>query len=691
MKKLLCITLAIIIMLSSVNIIASAKTIDPENHPGIVSLDGKKIVIIGNSMVFYGNCVIQGNIGQKDEGYLHQLISANGENADVYDFTYSGKKLEYIYDNYISLMDPAFFSDVDYLVLSEGNQVNEDLLSTVNKYLALFPKDVEFRFLRNPIMLESHLPNLIEGVNDIKNAGYTVVDWGHLIYDIYTGATQVPGATLPFNRNTFIKNNIGFKNGDGVVYGVGNPGDNNHQNPLSGYITAQMLYSSLTNRSAILNDYNFCYDTGIHPYFNIDNFAKVHYTGPEKTNFTEVFRSPKDMLGLQILIDEYLTKEGVHPLTIYKDDDSCVTGELNAFTYCPKCNISTDTKEYIDPTNLKEHTLEFTNSIAPTCTKNGMTASVNCTTCGKSFMTATPIESTGHNIKEKLTKATLSASGSNKEICLYCDKIFKNTYISRIKSVTLTNTAYVFDATQRKPSVKVVDTNNKKLTLDIDYSVTYPENPVEVGFYTAAVKFKGNYAGTKKLTYKVMPGMVNGFNAKTVSNSSLELSFKPVDKATHYRIYQYNSKTKEYEFLVTTQDTTVLLENLSSARKYKFSIRAFTKLEDKNCYSDFYSYVTALTKPDMPTVKKATSTKKGIAKLTFKGVSRAEGYRITYSTDKTFKKSKSVYVKKADISYATLKKLASGKKYYFKIRAFRRLVNEKVFSAYSDVLSVKVK
>ncbi len=274
----------------------------------IVSLDGKKIMIVGNSMAYYGNCVIFGNQGEKDEGYFYQLIKQNGENATVIDHTYSGKKLDYIYEHYISKLSESE-RDVDYLVLSEGNQYNDNLLGTVEKYLKLFPKDTEFRFLRQPMMFESDLTCLLEGVKDLRDNGYIVVDWGQLVYDIYHNGKSVPNSTLTFNRESFMKENLGYKNGKGKVHGSGNRGDRNHENLLSGYITAQMLYSSITNRPAVNTDCSFCYDTSIHPYFDIDTFAMVHYTDPlHPTNFNEIFRSEKDMLGLQLLIDEYLKK-----------------------------------------------------------------------------------------------------------------------------------------------------------------------------------------------------------------------------------------------------------------------------------------------------------------------------------------------------------------------------------------------
>lgn len=84
-------------------------------------------------------------------------------------------------------------------------------------------------------------------------------------------------------------------------------------------------------------------------------------------------------------------------------------------------------------------------------------------------------------------------------------------------------------------------------------------------------------------------------------------------------------------------------------------------------------------------VKKQKGNK---AKLSWKKVKGADGYRIVYSTDKKLKKS----VKKASTSKTscTLKKLSKGKKYYVKVQAYKKGKNgKKVYGSYSAVKKFK--
>lgn len=81
--------------------------------------------------------------------------------------------------------------------------------------------------------------------------------------------------------------------------------------------------------------------------------------------------------------------------------------------------------------------------------------------------------------------------------------------------------------------------------------------------------------------------------------------------------------------------------------------------------------------------------KKGKVKLTFKKVKGADGYEICYATNKKFKKSKKMTVKSPK---ATLKKPKKGKKYFIKVRAFKRNASsKKVFGTYSKTVKIAIK
>lgn len=76
-------------------------------------------------------------------------------------------------------------------------------------------------------------------------------------------------------------------------------------------------------------------------------------------------------------------------------------------------------------------------------------------------------------------------------------------------------------------------------------------------------------------------------------------------------------------------------------------------------------------------------------KLSWKKVSLAEGYQITYALNKKFtKRKKHITTKKKKY---TIKKLKRNKTYYFKVRAYKGKKKSRVYGAYSKVRKVKIK
>ncbi|WP_026528018.1 fibronectin type III domain-containing protein [Butyrivibrio sp. VCD2006] len=68
------------------------------------------------------------------------------------------------------------------------------------------------------------------------------------------------------------------------------------------------------------------------------------------------------------------------------------------------------------------------------------------------------------------------------------------------------------------------------------------------------------------------------------------------------------------------------------------------------------------------------------------------GYEIQYCTDKNFQKDvKSVNISKAKNTSKTIKKLKAGRKYYFRIRTFKKKGADKIYSKWSKTKNIKVK
>ena len=309
MKKLLSLLLVILIIMATFTG-CSAKT---NKEP--VSLDGKKIMFIGNSFTHYGNVVIKkGQTVQSqeersnDQGYFYQICKKNGAEVNVTNWCYGGHDLSSLFEvckanrgcDGVIHKDDIVDKNFDYVVMQQGSLANNstDFLEKCELVMNFFKEanpDVKFVFL---VHEQAHTRGAvwIPQVKELEKKGVTIVDWGKLVYDLINGNEKVPNATQEYNKNSFI---VSKSKEDGY-----------HPNVLTGYITALMTYCAITGESAVGQDYSFCNDSSIHPYFNFLRFRSTYYTYKNATtNFAEIFDSQSDMKGIQKLIDKYLAKK----------------------------------------------------------------------------------------------------------------------------------------------------------------------------------------------------------------------------------------------------------------------------------------------------------------------------------------------------------------------------------------------
>ena len=99
---------------------------------------------------------------------------------------------------------------------------------------------------------------------------------------------------------------------------------------------------------------------------------------------------------------------------------------------------------------------------------------------------------------------------------------------------------------------------------------------------------------------------------------------------------------------------------------------------------------TPVKKPGQVKGLKLKAGKKKVT-VTYKKVSGATSYKVTYSTSKKFKKAKTVTVKSGKTVKKTISKLKSKKTYYVKVRAVKKVKGKSYIGKWSAVKKVKIK
>ncbi|MCD8124821.1 MAG: fibronectin type III domain-containing protein [Lachnospiraceae bacterium] len=183
------------------------------------------------------------------------------------------------------------------------------------------------------------------------------------------------------------------------------------------------------------------------------------------------------------------------------------------------------------------------------------------------------------------------------------------------------------------------------------------------------------------------PAKVSGLKVAVRDDDELTLKWTKVSGATGYQIYRYDTSTGKWKKIKTTSKNRYEVENLTSATKYKFKVRAYTKSNGKTTFGSYSATLTTYTEPEEVENLKASAKTTTSVTLKWSKVSRATKYQV-YIYDTAQKK----YVRKTTVSgtSATISGLSSGTTYKFKVRAY--LLSDsgknKYYGDFSDVYKV---
>ncbi len=185
--------------------------------------------------------------------------------------------------------------------------------------------------------------------------------------------------------------------------------------------------------------------------------------------------------------------------------------------------------------------------------------------------------------------------------------------------------------------------------------------------------------------HKPALGKVSNIKCVKSSASAIKLTWDKTDGADAYKI-SFSTDKKLWKTL-TTDKNYVTVKNLKPARRYYLKVTAVSKGTD----GAEGVIVSVCTKPSKTVLIKVKSLKNKSVTIRWKKLDNVSGYEISYTAD-SFSKKKSV--KTAAVTKGTSKtlgKLKRGKKYRFRVRAYKNFGSRKIYGAYSKVLSIRIR
>lgn len=366
-------------------------------------------------------------------------------------------------------------------------------------------------------------------------------------------------------------------------------------------------------------------------------------------------------------------------------------------TYYYKFYLRSDDKTYwSDISSFKtthDHDYMSETVKQPTCTSEGV-EKFTCAICETEI--AKPIALATHDYKDKVVAPTYLEQGYTLHTCSVCGESYTDTYTEKLTlgnvtgfksaEITIDSVLLTWNRVSEAQGYIIyrynfADKNWIEVARTISNIFEYEVRALPVGtveqFAIKAYKMvEGKEISSPEypiLKTSTRPEPVAKFSVKSVTDSSITLTWSKVKNSDGYLLYTYDSAKKIWRKLTMIKDpsvTSYTASKLKSGTNYQYIIYSIKKIDD----SQFASSETCLmaaysTKPAAVSGFKVSSISADAVKLTWNKVSGAAGY-IFYRYDN----AKKTYVRVAKIGTSnlyTVSKLSSGTTYKFAVKAYK--------------------
>ena len=604
-----------------------------------VSLNGKTLLLNTDYSVSYNNNTAAGtaNVSISGMGNYSGSVTTNFTitKADISEAAVTLEETSFTYDG--SAKTPAVTVTLDGKTLL----LNTDYSVSYNNNIEVGTADVSISGMGN--YSGSVTTNFTITKADISEAAVTLEKSSYT----YDGSAKTPAVTVSLNGKTLVLNtdysvsydkNTEVGTADAIISGMGN---------YTGNTTATFTITKadISNAAVTLEKTSFTYD------------------GKAKTPAVTVTLNGKTL----VLNTDYSVS---YNNNIEVGTADAIISGMGNYTGSATAHFTITKAAEVVKTDISKATVTLEKT-SFTYDGKAKTPAVTVTLNGKTLVLNTDYSvSYNNNIEVGTADAIISGMGNYTGSATAHFTITKaaevvKTDISKA-TVTLEKTSFTYDGKAKTPAVTVT-LNGKTLVLNTDYSVSYNNN-IEVGTADAIISGLGNYTGSATAHFKITKASAPSITCKkTLYKVSYGAAPFKINASSKGKMTFTSSKPKIVAVNKNTGKVTIKNTGIAT-----ITIKA-GKASKK---------VTVKVYPKKPSVKPTAAKGKKLC-LKWPKDKRASGYKVQISTDKNFKKGvKSKNVSKT--SY-TFKKLKTGKKYYVRIRSYKKYGKEMLYSKWSKI------
>ena len=366
-------------------------------------------------------------------------------------------------------------------------------------------------------------------------------------------------------------------------------------------------------------------------------------------------------------------------VTIPAVEATCTTAGKTEGKECKYCGLITTAQKTV---KAKGHTEVTDKAVAATCTKEGKTEGKHCSVCNEVTVKQEVVKALGHKeVVDAGYAATCTATGlTDGKHCTVCSAVtVKQEVIKALGHKEVVDAAVAATCTtDGKTEGKHCDRCNAVL---VAQNVIWAFGHSEVANVETAATTE--IEGLVKTTCTTCNAVTNEKVVPMIGTVKLA--------ATKY---VYNGKVRTPKVTINDADG-----NPIDAANYTVKTPAGRKNTGKYTYTvtfqNEYSGTVTLTMqiaPKAPVAKAPAAVKKGATVKWNKVAGNITGYEVVVATNKAFTKGKkTVTVKGAKVVSKKVTGLKAKTKYWVKVRAYKQVGKEKIYSSWSAVKTIKTK
>lgn len=169
--------------------------------------------------------------------------------------------------------------------------------------------------------------------------------------------------------------------------------------------------------------------------------------------------------------------------------------------------------------------------------------------------------------------------------------------------------------------------------------------------------------------------------------STATVKWNRISGANGYTIYRSTSKSGKYKKIATIKkgSTTKFTDNnLTTGQTYYYKMKAYRNVKGKALYSGYSNISSVKLTLKAPVISSITANDYRTLTVKWKKVSGANGYIVYRSASKSGTYKRIATVKGGSVLSYKNSGVTTGKKYYYKIKAYRTVNKKKVTSGYSN-------